>query len=87
LGMFASAMPFTIAGLGLVAQAWRIALIHLAGLPDTEAAATGFLLHGFQLLAAALYGLIGYLLIQFRAAPKAEESSPLSTEAVESTVG
>ncbi len=64
LGMFASAFPFTVSGFGVVEVAWRVGLVQFAGWSASDATATGFLLHGFQIFAAALYGLIGYLLIQ-----------------------
>ncbi len=63
LGMFGSAFPFTVSGFGAVELAWSFSLKQFAGMPDAEATATGFLLHGFQIFAAALYGLLGYLLI------------------------
>lgn len=63
LGMFASAFPFTVSGFGVVEVAWRYGLMQFVGMPDADATATGFLLHGFQIAAAALYGLLGYLLI------------------------
>lgn len=64
LGMFASAFPFTVSGFGVVEAAWRFGLMQFAGLADSDATAAGFLLHGFQIFAAALYGFLGYLLIQ-----------------------
>ncbi len=66
IGMFASAFPFTVSGFGVVEVAWSFALIQLAGWSESDATATGFLLHGFQLFAAALYGLAGYMLIQLQ---------------------
>lgn len=63
IGMFASAFPFNVSGFGVVEVAWRFGLVQFAGWPESDATATGFLLHGFQLFAAALYGLAGYLLI------------------------
>ena len=63
IGMFASAFPFNVSGFGVVEVAWRIGLMEFADWSESEATATGFLLHGFQLFAAALYGLAGYLLI------------------------
>ena len=65
IGMFASAFPLNVSGFGVVEVAWRIALVQFAGWNESDATATGFLLHGFQLFAAALYGLAGYLLIHF----------------------
>ncbi len=67
LGMFASAFPFTISGFGVVELAWRFGLMQFAGMPDADATAAGFLLHGFQIFAAALYGFLGYLLIHISA--------------------
>ena len=64
LGMFASAFPFTVSGFGVVELAWRSGLVQFAGWSPSDATATGFLLHGFQIFAAALYGLAGYLVIQ-----------------------
>ena len=63
LGMFGSAIPFSVSGFGVVEGAWRFGLMQFAGMPDADATATGFLLHGFQIFAAALYGLLGYLMI------------------------
>ena len=63
IGMFASAFPLNVSGFGVVEVAWRFGLIQFAGWNESDATATGFLLHGFQLFAAALYGLAGYLLI------------------------
>lgn len=75
LGMFASAFPFTVSGFGVVEAAWRFGLMQFASLPDAEATAAGFLLHGFQIFAAALYGMLGYLLIHLFAPPPATEIS------------
>ena len=75
LGMFASAFPFTVSGFGVVEAAWRFGLMQFAGLPDSDATAAGFLLHGFQIFAAGLYGLLGYLLIQIsRPLPTRDET-------------
>jgi hypothetical protein len=65
LGMFGSAFPFTVSGFGVVEGAWLLGLTQFAAMSNADAAATGFLLHGFQIAAAALYGLLGYLLIHF----------------------
>ncbi len=67
LGMFASAFPFTVSGFGVVEGAWLLGLTQFANMPDADAAAAGFLLHGFQIFAAAVYGLLGYLLIHVSA--------------------
>lgn len=74
IGMFASAFPFNVSGFGVVEVAWRFGLVQFAGWNEADATATGFLLHGFQLFAAALYGLAGYLLIHL---------SPRVTQAAE----
>lgn len=81
IGMFASAFPFNVSGFGVVEVAWRFGLTHFAGWSESDATATGFLLHGFQLFAAALYGLAGYLLIHLspRVAPPSEDGSDLAT--------
>lgn len=67
LGMFASAFPFTVSGFGVVEAAWLFGLTQFAAMPEADAAAAGFLLHGFQIFAAAVYGLLGYLLIHISA--------------------
>lgn len=77
IGMFASAFPFNVSGFGVVEWAWRIGLAQFAGWDESEATAIGFLLHGFQLFAAALYGLAGYLLIHF--SPRAESKDPIQS--------
>ncbi len=77
IGMFASAFPFNVSGFGVVEVAWRFGLMQFAGWSESDATATGFLLHGFQLFAAALYGLVGYLLIHLspRVSPPQENGS------------
>ena len=77
IGMFASAFPFTVSGFGVVEVAWAFGLTQLAGWSESDATATGFLLHGFQLFAAALYGLAGYVLIQL-SPPLESHSTPLN---------
>lgn len=79
LGMFASAFPFTVSGFGVVEQAWSFGLMQFAGLSGSDAAAAGFLLHGFQIIAAALYGLLGYLLIHISSPLPPEDSSSEDT--------
>ena len=85
IGMFASAFPLNVSGFGVVEVAWRFGLVQFAGWTESDATATGFLLHGFQLFAAALYGLAGYLLIQLSPRnPQATEGAhePASTEII-----
>ena len=72
IGMFASAFPLNVSGFGVVEVAWRFGLVQFAGWNVSDATATGFLLHGFQLFAAALYGLVGYLLIHL--SPRATQT-------------
>ena len=76
IGMFASAFPLNVSGFGVVEGAWRVALVQFADWNESDATATGFLLHGFQLFAAALYGLAGYLLIQLSPRPPAQNDAP-----------
>ena len=64
VGMFASAFPLNVSGFGVVELSWRFGLVQFAGWLEADATAAGFLLHFFQLFAAALWGLVGYLLIQ-----------------------
>ena len=64
LGMFGSAFPFTLSGFGIVETAWWTGLTQFAGYAGDEAAAIGIVLHGFQIVAAVLYGLAGYALIR-----------------------
>ena len=64
IGMFGSALPFTPSGYGVVEWAWVIGLTGFAGYETAEAGTIGFILHGFQVITAALYGLGGYLLIR-----------------------
>ena len=80
IGMFASAFPLNVSGFGVVEVAWRFGLIQFAGWNESDATATGFLLHGFQLFAAALYGLAGYLLIHL--SPRASSSIDAGNDAV-----
>lgn len=63
IGMFASAFPFSVSGFGVVELSWFFGLTQFAGYTDSEATSIGFLLHGFQVVAATIYGLVGYVLI------------------------
>ncbi len=64
LGMFGSAFPISLSGFGIVETAWWSGLTLFAGYAGDEAAAIAIVLHGFQIVAAVLYGLAGYLLIR-----------------------
>lgn len=63
IGMFASAFPFSVSGFGVVELSWLFGLTQFAGYAESEATSIGFMLHGFQVIAASLYGLVGYILI------------------------
>lgn len=78
IGMFASAFPFTVSGFGVVEVAWRFGLVQFAGWNESDATAIGFLLHGFQLIAAALFGLAGYLLIHL--SPRVNQGAEPASE-------
>ena len=78
IGMFASAFPLNVSGFGVVEVAWRFGLTQFADWGVSDATATGFLLHGFQLFAAALYGLLGYLLIHL--SPRVVQAPKVGTD-------
>ncbi|MCY4020540.1 MAG: lysylphosphatidylglycerol synthase domain-containing protein [Chloroflexi bacterium] len=82
LGMFGSAFPFTLSGFGIVETAWWTGLTRFAGYAGDEAAAIGIVLHGFQIVAAVLYGLAGYVLIRLSPPmpPRAEGRSEFETQ-------
>jgi len=85
IGMFASAFPFSVSGFGVVELSWLFGLTQFAGFAESEATSVGFLLHGFQVVAATLYGIIGYALIHMTP-PIGEKATvePVS-EAVQAT--
>lgn len=66
IGMFATAFPFSISGFGVIEASWAFGLTSLAGYGVSEATSIGFLMHGIQIIAASLFGLIGYLTIRER---------------------
>lgn len=66
IGMFASAFPFSISGFGVIELSWAFGLVTLAGYDMGAAGSIGLLLHGFQVIAASLYGLLGYLLMRWK---------------------
>ncbi len=82
LGMFGSAFPFTLSGFGIVETAWWTGLTRFAGYAGHEAAAIGIVLHGFQIVAAVLYGLVGYALIRLSPPlpPRADQDSEIQTQ-------
>lgn len=63
IAMFAEALPFSVAGLGLVEGGWTLGLVTFAGLSTSEAVSVAFFLHACQLIAVALSGVIGYVLL------------------------
>lgn len=65
IGMFATAFPFSISGFGMVELGWVLGLTMLADFTMPEATAIGFMLNGFQVLAATLWGGIGYALLRY----------------------
>lgn len=73
LGMFAAAFPFSISGFGAVELSWTLGLTTLVGLSRSEATSIGLMLNGFHLIAAALSGVIGYLIVQLTRNEKATE--------------
>ncbi len=79
LGMFGSAFPFTLSGFGIVETAWWTGLTRFAGYAGDEAAAIGIILHGFQIVAAVLYGLAGYVLIRLSPPLPTEPSADIKT--------
>ncbi len=85
VGMFGSAFPFSVSGFGVVELSWLFGLTQFAGYTDTDATAIGFLLHGFQLMAAALYGLAGYLLIHL--APPVPSAAVMPPKAIQHQEG
>jgi glycosyltransferase 2 family protein len=64
LGMFATAFPFNISGFGVVELSWAYGLTLLLGYAGDEAVAIGLMLNGYQLICAAISGLVAYLLLQ-----------------------
>ncbi len=59
--MAAGVLPLSIAGLGVIEGSWAFGLAVLLGVAKGEAIAIGFFLHGSQLFAACLAGILGYL--------------------------
>jgi uncharacterized protein (TIRG00374 family) len=63
IAMFAEALPFSVAGLGLVEGGWTFGLVTFALLSTSQAASIAFFLHACQLISVAISGLIGYLML------------------------
>lgn len=64
MGMFATAFPFNISGFGMVELSWGVGLTTLAAFTIDDATAVGLLLNGFQILCAAVSGIIGYGIVR-----------------------
>ena len=64
LGMFGSAFPISLSGFGTVETAWWFGLTLFGGFAADAAAAAAIVLHGFQIVAAVIYGFAGYVLIR-----------------------
>lgn len=87
IGMFASAFPFSVSGFGVVELSWLFGLTQFAGFTESEATSVGFLLHGFQVIAATVYGIVGYILIHMTPPleNKPEVQSPVSSEVAQAS--
>ncbi len=64
LGMLASFFPLSFLELGVVESGFTFGMVVLVGLQMSQAVPIAFFLHGFQMVCAALTGLIGYLMLQ-----------------------
>ncbi|MCB9461532.1 MAG: flippase-like domain-containing protein [Anaerolineaceae bacterium] len=75
MGQFASAFPFSVSGFGVVEGGWALGLLLFTNTPTDDAVAIGFLLHGFQVLAATIYGTLGYLAVRMQPPVEGEGES------------
>lgn len=64
IGMFATAFPFNISGFGAVELGWTWGLTTFAAYSVEEAVSIGLMLNGYQLICAAISGLLGYGVVQ-----------------------
>ncbi|MGB1288201.1 MAG: lysylphosphatidylglycerol synthase transmembrane domain-containing protein, partial [Aggregatilineales bacterium] len=64
LGMFATAIPFNVSGFGAVELSWAFSLSTFLSYTTGEATSIGLMLNGFQLGAAALSGIMGYVFLR-----------------------
>ena len=75
IAMFAEALPFSVAGLGLVEGGWTFGLVTFAVVSGasatSQAASIAFFLHACQLFSVAISGLIGYLMLHTSAFQRA----------------
>jgi glycosyltransferase 2 family protein len=65
IGMFATGIPFNVGGFGAVELGWAFGLTTFATYEMGEATSIGLMINGFQVLSAALLGLIGYGILQW----------------------
>jgi uncharacterized membrane protein YbhN (UPF0104 family) len=61
--MVASWFPLSVSGFGVIEGSWTFGLVVLAGLDAGQSVTIGFFLHGCQVLAVVLSGVIGYVLL------------------------
>ena len=66
ISMFASAVPFNIAGFGTVEIGWTASLVAFAGYTAAEAASIGLMINSFMLLAAIGTGILSFLWLNLR---------------------
>jgi uncharacterized protein (TIRG00374 family) len=81
--MFAEALPFSIAGLGLVEGGWTFGLVTFAALPTSQAISVAFFQHGCQLTSAFLSGLLGYCLLHTPAFRSSTRSTSPSGQGID----
>jgi len=67
LGMLASFFPLSFLELGVIESGFTFGMVILAGVDMGQAVPIAFFLHGFQMLCAAITGVIGYLTLQLAA--------------------
>lgn len=60
----AASFPLTLSGFGVIEGAWTYGLVTFAHMEVEQAISIGFYLHGCQVLATAMSGLLGYVLLQ-----------------------
>ena len=75
MGQFASAFPFSVSGFGVVEGGWALGLLLFTDTSPDDAVAIGFLLHGFQVMAATIYGTLGYLAVRMQPPNEGEGAS------------
>lgn len=66
ISMFASAIPFNIAGFGAIELSWATSLSLLADYTLAEAASIGLMMNSFILLASIVTGILSFLWLNLR---------------------